>query len=67
MNILITGGNGFIARNLFEQLNSEYTVLSLNSKELDLLDSFKVFDYIKSNQFREILGWKRFKCGEKYQ
>ena len=51
MKILITGGNGFIARNLFEQLSPEYTVLSCNSTELNLLDSSKVFNLIKSNQF----------------
>jgi len=49
MKILITGGAGFIARNLAEQLNHEYDVVSPNSKELNLLDSQKVFGYIKSN------------------
>lgn len=55
MKVLITGGTGFIARNLFERLNSEYTVISCNSKELNLLDYLKVFDYIKNNRFDVII------------
>ena len=35
--ILITGGNGFIAKNLLEGLG-EYDILAPNSKELNLLD-----------------------------
>jgi len=51
----MTGGTGFIAKNLFEQLSKEYEILSLNRKELDLLNSSKVFDYIKSNKFDAII------------
>lgn len=51
MKILITGGNSFIARSLFEELKDKYTVASYNSKELNLLDSSKVFDCIKDNSF----------------
>lgn len=66
MKILITGGNGFIAKNLLEQLNSEYTVLSCNSKELNLLDSLKVFDYIKSNQFEVIIHTATYDAAPKH-
>ena len=55
MKVLITGGNGFIARNLFEHLENKHNVLSLNRQELNLLDSLKVFDYIKSNQFDVVI------------
>lgn len=51
MKILITGGNGFIARNLLEQLNNEDNVIPCSRKELDLLDSLKVFDYLKNHHF----------------
>lgn len=55
MKILITGGNGFIARNLVEQLGSNYEMVSMNSKELNLLDTKKVFDFIKENKFNVII------------
>ena len=66
MRILITGGNGFIARNLSEQLNNECTVMSLNSKELDLLDYLNVFDYIKSGQFDVIIHTATYDAAPKH-
>jgi len=66
MKILITGGNGFIARHLFEQLNIEQTVLSLNRKDLDLLDSSKVFDYIKKNQLDVIIHTATYDAAPKH-
>ena len=66
MKILITGRAGFIARSLFEQLNNEYTVLSLTRKELDLLDSLKVFDYIQSNQFDVIIHTATYDAAPKF-
>ncbi len=66
MKILITGGNGFIARNLFEQLDSEYAVLSLNRKELNLLDSLRVFNCIKSNQFDVIIHTATYDAAPKF-
>ena len=53
--ILITGGTGFIARNLFEQLGDEYNVVAPNRQELNLLDSSKVLGYIKKSQFNVII------------
>lgn len=55
MKILITGGAGFIARNLSERLNNEYDITAINIKDIDLLDSSKVFDYLKSHQFDAII------------
>ena len=55
MKILITGGAGFIARNLFEQLKDKYTLISFNSKELNLLDASKVYEVIKENLFDIII------------
>lgn len=55
MKILITGGNGFIAKNLSEQLGGEYAMSSPDRKELDLMDSLKVFDYIKKNKFDVVI------------
>jgi GDP-L-fucose synthase len=66
MKILITGGTGFIAQNLYEQLSSGYDIISLNSKELNLLDSSKVFDYIKSNLFDLIIHTANYDAAPKH-
>lgn len=64
--ILITGGNGFIARNLFEQLKSEYNILSANRQELNLLDSLKVLDYIKKNNFDVVIHAATYDAAPKH-
>ena len=66
MKILITGGNGFIARNLFEHLNNEYTVLSCNSKELNLLESSKVAKFIRKKNFDVIIHTATYDAAPKH-
>ena len=66
MKILITGGSGFIAKNLFEQLNNEYDISSLDVKELDLFDSPKVFDYLKENKFDVIIHAATYDAAAKF-
>lgn len=51
MKILITGGNGFIAKSLYEVFAGKYDVVILNSKELNLLDSSTVFKCLKEKGF----------------
>ncbi|HAH30715.1 MAG TPA: NAD-dependent dehydratase [Elusimicrobia bacterium] len=51
MKILLTGGKGFIARNLCEQLCTEHQVCAPGSEELDLLDAPKVGNFIKDGGF----------------
>lgn len=46
--ILLTGGGGFIGRNILEQLGDKYEFIAPRSQELDLTDSEKVFDLIQS-------------------
>lgn len=45
--ILLTGGNGFIGKNLYEILSKEYRIYKPNRKELNLLDSENVQEYLK--------------------
>lgn len=66
MKILITGGNGFIARNLLERLSDRYTVIAPNSKELNLLDSAKVFDFIRNERFSIIIHTATYDAAPKH-
>ena len=47
--VLITGGSGFIGRNLVESLNGEYQILSPSRQELDLLDEQAVRRYFREH------------------
>jgi len=59
--ILITGGNGFFARSLYESLSNFYfhpleaTVVSLTRQDLDMLDAYKVRDYLENNWFDVVI------------
>jgi UDP-glucose 4-epimerase len=55
MRILITGGSGFIGRNLAEQLASPFEVLAPSSAELDLLNEQAVRDYLQAHSFDVIV------------
>src|SRR5690349_9767953 len=41
-HILLTGGSGFIGKNIIEQLGSKYVFFAPDYQELDLLDTFAV-------------------------
>jgi len=49
MNILITGGSGFIGRNLLEAFSGKYDVLAPSHAELELTDDRAVRDYLQKN------------------
>jgi GDP-L-fucose synthase len=57
MNILITGGKGFIAKSLTEQLskNAKYQIFSPSSKELNLINESDVDNFILSNKIDIII------------
>ncbi len=50
-NIFLTGGNGFIGRNILEQLYEKHDISAPTHSELDLEDMEAVEDYIKSHAF----------------
>jgi UDP-glucose 4-epimerase len=51
IRILITGGSGFIGRNLAEQFASRYEVWAPSSAELDLLNERAVREYLDEHSF----------------
>jgi GDP-L-fucose synthase len=54
-NIFITGGTGFIGRNLTEQLSGRYAVSSPAHEQLELLDDEAVFEFLKNNRFDVVI------------
>lgn len=48
--IFVTGGSGFIGRNIIEQLNSSYELLAPGHAELELLDEAAVKSYLRKNK-----------------
>lgn len=53
--VMITGGGGFIARNLKEYLKDQYCVYAPTSKELDICDSEAVDKYIINNRIELVI------------
>ena len=53
--VLITGGHGFIGRNLAEKLGGDYDLYLPSSGELDLLDREAVADYLHRNHITHVI------------
>lgn len=57
--ILLTGGSGFVGRNVIEfyKDSTEFQVVAPSSKELDCRDQYAVYDYLKRNKFDYIFNF----------
>jgi len=55
MKILLTGGNGFLARSLLPRLQTCYDVTSVGRKELDLTKSETVKGFFKNKEFDVVI------------
>jgi UDP-glucose 4-epimerase len=55
LKILITGGSGFIGRNLAEQYSGRFEVLAPSRLELDLLDCDAVRGYLELHRFDAVI------------
>jgi GDP-L-fucose synthase len=51
MKILITGGNGNIAKIIATNLSSEYDITSITRNDFDLLDGLSVSNYLMDKEF----------------
>lgn len=49
MNILLTGGNGFIGRNIIKTFTDTYNLITPSHRELDLTDEFAVSSFFNHN------------------
>ncbi|MDD2897397.1 MAG: NAD(P)-dependent oxidoreductase [Desulfuromonadaceae bacterium] len=50
MKLFLTGGSGFIGKNIIEVLGKRYDILAPISRELDLSDEIAVKDYFQKNK-----------------
>ena len=55
MNILVTGGSGFIGRNIYETFSDKYHIFAPTHKELELSDENAVRNYIKNKSLDIII------------
>jgi GDP-L-fucose synthase len=55
MKVLITGGSGFIGRNLVEYLGDRFDISAPGSVELNLLEEHSVRDFLRSGGFDVIV------------
>lgn len=51
IKIFLTGGSGFIGRNIQELLGKKFDIVAPDHAELDLTDSAVVYQFFKKNQF----------------
>ena len=55
MKLLVTGGSGFIGRNICEQLASKYEIVAPSHNELDIIDSSAVDTFFADKQFDVVI------------
>jgi UDP-glucose 4-epimerase len=66
MKILITGGNGFIARNLLEHLKVDHTVDCLGRAMFDLLDAARVEDRLRVHKYDVVIHAATYDAAPKH-
>jgi GDP-L-fucose synthase len=51
MKVLLTGGSGFIGKNLLENISSKFSLTAPSHSELDLLQGERVKNFLQNNYF----------------
>jgi nucleoside-diphosphate-sugar epimerase len=55
MKILITGGNGYIAKSLYDAFKDKYDVISITRQNFNLTDQFETLKYFSNKYFDIVL------------
>lgn len=55
MNILITGGNGYIAKSLYSSLSNNYNIISVSRKDFDLTDRKDTDNFFRGKLFDVVI------------
>jgi len=55
MNVLITGGNGFIARNIYKKIKDRHNVMLTNRQSLDALNRKEVDKFFNENNMDVVI------------
>jgi GDP-L-fucose synthase len=55
MRILITGGNGYIAKSIYNSLKDKYTIICISRQDFDLSDPSKTLKYFSKNYFDVVI------------
>lgn len=66
MKILITGGTGFIARNLAERLAPDHAVDRLGRADLDLLDAARVAGHLRARHYDVVIHSATYDAAPKH-
>lgn len=66
MNILITGGNGYIAKKIYSSFHSKYNIIKITRSDFDLTDTVSTFSWFADKKFdivihTAIVGGSRLK------
>jgi len=55
MNILITGGNGYIAKSIYSSLKNKYNITCISRQDFDLSDPFETIKYFSDKYFDVVI------------
>jgi GDP-L-fucose synthase len=55
LKILITGGNGYIAKSIFNALKDKYDITSITRQDFDLINSFETLKYFSNKHFDVVI------------
>jgi len=56
MKILLTGGDGYIGKSIYEYFGNIYDIVKITRRDIDLTDSKLVFHYLKVNNFDLVIN-----------